>query len=91
VPPRRLGKEILDRSLSIAFAHLHLVALVATDEVEVLGQGGKPRALRRGFGDQALGRGQVLWKPRRPKPSGSQRRGSSRTAFLRRELARLDA
>src|SRR5207244_202761 len=35
---RRRGEEILDRAGAVGLAQLHLVALVASDEVEVLGQ-----------------------------------------------------
>src|SRR4029079_4185737 len=55
IRPRRLRQEILDRARAVAFAHLHLVGLVAADDVEVLGQGDEARALLRSLRDQPAG------------------------------------
>src|SRR5687767_4385972 len=55
----RLGKKVLDRPAAVALAHLHLVALVPADEIEVLRQGHQARAGGRGGGDQAPGRIEV--------------------------------
>src|SRR5207237_2297649 len=53
------GEKILDRAFAVALAHLHLVALVAADEVEVLRQRDEARAGRDGLCDQPLRRLEV--------------------------------
>ena len=59
VATRRSGEKILDRAFAVALAHLHLVALVAADEVEVLRQRDQARSRRGGLPDQAVGRLEV--------------------------------
>src|SRR5260221_660090 len=46
------GEKILDRAFAVRLAHFDLVALVAADDVEVLGQRDQPRARRRRGSDQ---------------------------------------
>src|SRR2546423_130939 len=55
----RRGQEILDRPFSLGLGELHLVGLVAADEVEVLRQRHELRAGGDRGGDQARGRAQV--------------------------------
>jgi hypothetical protein len=76
VPARRLREKVLDRPCAIALADFYLVALMAPDEIEVLGECDKLRAFVGGSRDEPPGRLKV------------RRHARSRDHLQRRDLRR---